>query len=69
MKFLADENFPFTSVKLLRISGWNIAYIAETNSGVKDIFILKKAVKENLIILTFDRDYGELILNSSPVPY
>ncbi len=61
MKFLADENFPITSVKILRKFKWNVEYIGETFKGGKDIFILEKAVKENLIILTLDRDYGELI--------
>ena len=61
MKFLANENFPYSSIKLLRDSGFAVISITETISGAKDIEVLNKAVNENLIILTFDKDYGEMI--------
>lgn len=61
MIFLADENFPFTSIKILRNSGYEVISVREIMPGVKDINILKKAQDERLIILTFDRDFGELV--------
>ncbi len=61
MKFLANENFPFPSIKLLRESGYEVLSISENLGGISDRTVLQKAVDENLIILTFDRDYGELI--------
>ncbi|GAA4413430.1 hypothetical protein GCM10023187_41700 [Nibrella viscosa] len=61
MRFLANENFPKPSVDLLRKAGHEVVSIAETNSGVSDTAVLSKAVEEQLIILTFDRGYGELL--------
>ncbi|MEA3369122.1 MAG: DUF5615 family PIN-like protein [Candidatus Ratteibacteria bacterium] len=61
MDFLANENFPLFSIKLLRNAGYNVMSIIEEMPGAKDPDILKRASKENRVILTFDRDYGELI--------
>ncbi len=61
MRFLANENFPFPSIKLLRENGYEVLSVSEELSGASDEVVLQKAVDENLIILTFDRDYGELI--------
>jgi predicted nuclease of predicted toxin-antitoxin system len=61
MRFLANENFPFPSIRLLRQQGYEVVSICEELGGIKDELVLAKAVKEKLIILTFDRDYGELI--------
>jgi predicted nuclease of predicted toxin-antitoxin system len=61
MRFLANENFPYPSILLLRTSGFEVVSIMEEMSGIRDEEVLEKAVKEQLIILTFDRDYGELL--------
>jgi len=61
MNFLANENFPLFSIKLLRNAGYNAASVIEDTPGAKDHKVLKRAHDENRIILTFDRDYGELI--------
>lgn len=61
MDFLANENFPLFSIKLLRKASHNVVSVIEETPGAKDIDILKRAHRENFIVLTFDRDYGELI--------
>lgn len=61
MKFLVNENFPITSVNYLRAKNFDILAVAEVLRGGKDSDILDYAVKEERIIITFDRDYGELI--------
>jgi|ERR1019366_1317453 predicted nuclease of predicted toxin-antitoxin system len=61
IKFLANENFPFPSIKLLRDKGFEVLSIGEKYSGISDEQVLKIAVEKKLVILTFDRDYGELI--------
>ena len=61
MIFLANENIPLNSIKSIRESGYDISAIIEDNPGVTDEQVLKIALLENRIILTFDRDYGELI--------
>jgi len=63
MNFLADENFPVPSVALLRNYGHNVASIREDNRGASDDTVLQRAVIEERILLTLDRDYGELIFS------
>lgn len=52
MDFLANENFPLFSIKLLRDVGYNVASVIRETPGAKDLDILKRAHKENRIILT-----------------
>ncbi|MFZ4656939.1 MAG: DUF5615 family PIN-like protein [Caldilineaceae bacterium] len=61
MQFLANENFPIASVRILRNAGHNVVAIIEDNPGIDDATILAQAVAEGRIILTFDSDYGNLI--------
>ena len=61
LRFLANENFPFPSVKLLRENGFFVKCISEELRGISDKEVLQIAIAEDLIILTFDRDYGELL--------
>ncbi len=61
MQLIANENFPLNSVKILRNLGHDIAAISEDSPGITDVAVLEKAIRERRIILTFDRDYGELI--------
>jgi predicted nuclease of predicted toxin-antitoxin system len=61
MRFLANENFPLKSIRLLRENGFDVIAVSEEMAGSKDRAILELAEQDHLIILTFDRDYGELI--------
>ena len=61
MRFLANENFPLPSVRLLRQAGYDVASVTEDSPGIEDTEVLTRAAIEQRVILTFDRDYGELI--------
>ena len=61
MQFLANEDVPMASIRRLRAAGYDVASIIEDSPGVKDESVLSRAHAEQRIILTFDRDYGELI--------
>lgn len=61
MRFLANENFPLASVNLLRRAGHDVAVIIKDSPGARDSDILMRAAREDQRVLTFDRDYGELI--------
>jgi predicted nuclease of predicted toxin-antitoxin system len=61
MQFLANEDVPLASIRRLRAAGYDVASIIEDSPGVKDESVLSRAQAEQRIILTFDRDYGELI--------
>jgi len=61
MKFLTDENIGFEVIKSLRQLGFDIKSILETNRGVDDAIIISLANKENRILITTDKDFGELV--------
>lgn len=61
MRFLANENFPFPGVRLLRENGYDVRSIAESDSGITDAAVIDMAIAEERIILTFDSDYGEIL--------
>ncbi len=60
MRFLADENFPREAVAALRAAGHDVVWICETGSGASDERILAMTESESRILLTFDKDFGEL---------
>ena len=62
MQFLANENFPMPSIELLRQQGFTVYSIGEEYSGISDEEVIELAQEKQLIILTFDSDYGELII-------
>ncbi len=69
MQFLANENVPLQAIHHLRQAGYNVVAITEDSPGIKDEAVLARAVSEQRIVLTFDRDYGELIYKQRlPVP-
>lgn len=61
MKFLANENFPFPSLMILRQSGYHVLSVSELYPGISDYDVIAQARESNSIILTFDKDYGEII--------
>lgn len=60
-RLLANENFPAPSIQILRDRGYDVAALAESDSNPGDPQVLALATAEQRWILTFDRDYGELI--------
>jgi len=63
MKFLADENLEKPIVDWLREKGYDVLYIAEKVPSIKDEKIIKLARKENRILITNDKDFGELVFH------
>lgn len=62
MKYLADENLGIKVVKLLRNLGVDIVSVADLASfGIKDPKVFSLASKEDRILITLDRDFGELV--------
>ena len=68
MKLLANENFPLDSVNHLKKNGFDIIFIGDGFYGISDSEVMEKAILENRTILTFDRDYGELIFKYNLKP-
>lgn len=68
-RLLANENFPAPSVAHLRERGHDVLAIAEVARSLSDVEVLALAVGEQRSVLTFDRDYGELVFSRHlPVP-
>ena len=68
MKFLANENFPYPSIIKLRQSGYDVTSIMDISPSISDEKVMQKAIQESRTILTFDRDYGELIFRKGYKP-
>jgi predicted nuclease of predicted toxin-antitoxin system len=69
MRFLANENFPLASVIHLRAAGQDVVAVIQETPGARDPEVLHRAAADARVILTFDRDYGELIYRHRlPVP-
>ena len=59
--FLADENIPLSVIKQLRKEGYYIISVIEDFKRASDKKILELSSKNKWIIITFDKDFGELI--------
>jgi predicted nuclease of predicted toxin-antitoxin system len=68
MKLLANENFPKASVLALRNRGYDVLSIGEENPSIEDHEVVDIAINEERLILTFDRDYGELVFKKGLKP-
>jgi predicted nuclease of predicted toxin-antitoxin system len=68
MKLLANENFPLKSILYLSSNGFDITAIGADNPSIKDNIVMGIAINEERTILTFDRDYGELIFKHNYRP-
>ena len=70
VRWLANENFPAPSVAVMRAAGHDVLSIAESHAGDDDADVLALARKEGRWLVTFDRDYGELLFarNHEPPP-
>ena len=61
MKFLADEGVDGQIVSPLREDGHDVLYVAEHIAGITDEEILEMAHCDNRILMTRDKDFGELV--------
>ncbi|CAN5201223.1 hypothetical protein BH24GEM2_BH24GEM2_14700 [soil metagenome] len=61
MRLLADKNVPLPSIRVLRQAGWDVNAVAEFAPGARDTAVLAHAAEHAQILITFDRDFGELI--------
>jgi predicted nuclease of predicted toxin-antitoxin system len=61
LKFLADESCDFAVVRSLREANYDVDAIMEIASGESDANIIKMAVSSGRILITEDRDFGDLV--------
>lgn len=61
MNFLADENIETEIVDLLRSNGYEVDYVLEMMPGISDNDIILQANKNKSLLITSDKDFGELV--------
>ena len=64
MRFLADENFPGDAVTALRAAGHDVLWIRTYAPGITDQDVLARSFQDARVLLTFDKDFGELAWRS-----
>jgi len=66
---LVNENFPAPAARSLRAAGFDVLAVAEDMPGATDRVVLEHARELGRWLITFDRDYGELVfLHELPPP-
>ena len=60
-KFLIDESVEYRIVKFLRESRFDILAITEKFPSTPDVDVLSIAYKEKRVLITNDKDFGELV--------
>ena len=60
MRILADEKFPALSVQELRKLGHDVLWVLTVMPGAGDDAILARAQNEERLLVTLDKDFGEL---------
>ena len=61
MRFLADESCDFAVVRALRKAGHSVLAVTEISPGVEDTEVFELAEREKRIIITEDKDFGQLV--------
>jgi predicted nuclease of predicted toxin-antitoxin system len=63
MRLCANENIPEDCVLRLRGSGHDVVWIREAAPGSSDREVLIRALEEDRLLITFDKDFGELVFH------
>jgi predicted nuclease of predicted toxin-antitoxin system len=61
MRLCAKKNIPEDCFTRLCQSGHDVFWIRETTSGSPDSDVLARALTEDRLLITFDKDFGELV--------
>ena len=61
MKLLCDEGVERQVVERLREGGHDVSYMAEDEPSAGDDYVLERAAAESAVLVTTDKDFGELV--------
>jgi len=64
MRILANENLPRAVVEALRAEGHDVSWVWEGGRGSSDSSILDRAQREDRLVATCDKDFGDLAFRS-----
>jgi predicted nuclease of predicted toxin-antitoxin system len=62
MRIVADENLAYRMIKALRQEGFEVISIEEDAPSIPDDNVLSVAVKEDALLITEDKDFGDLVM-------
>ncbi len=62
--FLADESCDFGVVLALRAAGFRVTAVSEVAPGANDNIVIDLANRERSILVTEDKDFGQLVYAS-----
>lgn len=60
-RFLADESCDFAVVRALREAAFDVVAVVEHAPGAADDQVIALSVKEGRVLLTEDKDFGQLV--------
>lgn len=61
MKFLVDECVGSTVALWLKSKGYDVVSVCDECPGITDNQVLKKSLDEGRILITSDKDFGEMV--------
>jgi predicted nuclease of predicted toxin-antitoxin system len=61
VELVADENCAGPVIRALRAAGHDVLAIAESAPGASDEAVIARAFGERRVLITEDRDFGELV--------
>ena len=64
LRFLADESCDFGVVKALRAEGYDVLALTEITARSVDSDVIAQASQEKRVLLTEDKDFGQLVFAS-----
>ncbi|HRK20430.1 MAG TPA: DUF5615 family PIN-like protein [Fimbriimonadaceae bacterium] len=67
MKLLADEGVDRLIVERLRADGHEVLYVAEMKPGIADDEVLELAQLSGAVLVTQDKDFGDLVVRQGRV--
>ena len=59
-RLLLDENMPGSLAPVLRDTGYDVLAVKESMRGADDVAVLARGQAEARVLLTMDKDFGEL---------
>ena len=67
MNLLADESVDKSIVDRLRQDGHTVLYIAELDPSIDDEAVLHRANQDSALLITADKDFGELVFRMGQI--
>ena len=67
MNIMADECVDRQIVEILREEGHDVLYIAEIDPSISDDIVFERANQQNALLLTADKDFGELVFRQNKI--